>query len=212
MSLSKPPSIVDLMRATGFARNTVMKHCRLLEQRGWAAIEGNRALRRVVPLTPDTVQRELAAIFVRDLAMAAYKGEFLMRAGLDELIDSADYVDNPRPEVLTNPETGQPLEYDRYYPRFRVAFEWNGSQHYRTTKRYPSEDALRETRKRDLIKKGLSQDSGIRLIVMTNADLSLSAMMRLIPSDMPLVTPRPGPYLVTYDEQCRLYIATQSER
>lgn len=49
-----------------------------------------------------------------------------MRKILDEIVASMIYMDNARPSLFKNPETGQRLEVDR-----GVGFEYNGDQHYR---------------------------------------------------------------------------------
>ena len=56
-----------------------------------------------------------------------------MKMMLDRLVDNSwQCIDNYRPEWLTNPETGMPLELDRYYTlgERQVAFEFQGDQHY----------------------------------------------------------------------------------
>ncbi|HHV79634.1 MAG TPA: hypothetical protein GXX40_08540 [Firmicutes bacterium] len=114
--------------------------------------------------------------------MARHKGEFLARSWLDITIASTNYVDNARPQFLINPSTGEPLEYDRYYPSpANVAFEFNGLQHYGPTDKYYSEEDFRSTRIRDLIKRALSDENGVTLVVLTYKDLSLNRIMSSIP-------------------------------
>lgn len=63
-------------------------------------------------------------------------GEAVMREYLSLLIDSDEFTNNARPGWLINPQTNELLELDRYYPP-KVAFDYNGLQHYETTDRYP---------------------------------------------------------------------------
>ncbi|HHW17837.1 MAG TPA: hypothetical protein GXX30_02915 [Firmicutes bacterium] len=115
--------------------------------------------------------------------MAAFKGEAVCKKILDYVVFSDSYVDNARPTFLTNPETGQPLEIDRFY-REGVGYEYNGDQHYGSTKKYPDEQAYRELRKRDLLKLGLSVEQQFMLITVTKSDLTLETMLQKIPPQL----------------------------
>ena len=108
-----------------------------------------------------------------------------MKGWLDLLVDDTDYVDNFRPDFLRNPVTGENLEYDRYYRR-GVAFEFNGPQHYGPTRRYPDRDRARDLRVRDLIKKALSLENGVELLIIRPGDLSMSRLTAKIGNRLPL--------------------------
>ncbi|MBY6278593.1 MAG: hypothetical protein CWE10_21135 [Symbiobacterium thermophilum] len=76
---------------------------------------------------------------------------------------------------------GGQLHYDLLLPVSRVALEFQGPQHYRTTERYPSASQLQEQRMRDEVKRRFSDSHGIALIEVTAADLSfrtISALLR----------------------------------
>lgn len=115
---------------------------------------------------PGACQAEMAKDLDAAYSIVANRGEFLMRTYLDLRICDDRYVDHARPPFLTNPITQEPLEYDRYY-LCGVAFEFNGPQHYRTTTRFADTETIRANQARDLIKKGLSQDSRVTLITIT---------------------------------------------
>jgi hypothetical protein len=72
---------------------------------------------------------------------------------------------------LVNPLTGERLELDRYYPP-NLAFEYNGTHHYRA-------------HLRDLIKAGLCLYRGIHLVIIHPTDLSLQGIIDRLPPGTP---------------------------
>jgi len=118
-----------------------------------------------------------------------------MKAFLDYAVASEGYVDNARPEFLTNPATGERLEYDRYYFD-GVAFEFNGTQHNDQTDRFPSVRQLRDIQTRDLIKIGRSVDARITLITVLPHQLHPEVLASLLPDSLPQrALDLNGPYL-----------------
>jgi hypothetical protein len=118
-----------------------------------------------------------------------------MKAFLDYAIASEGYMDNARPEFLTNPATGERLEYDRYYFD-GVAFEFNGTQHNEQTDRFQSARQLRDTQMRDLIKIGRSVDARITLVTVHPHQLHPEVIVSLLPDCLPRRTlDFNGPYL-----------------
>jgi hypothetical protein len=179
-----PTSMGDLAAAFNVNSKTISAACARLVQRGWLAFSQHRRFKQPVPLIPASVQ-ELMVVRLRDEFDAAmYRGEFLMRAYLDMRICSDDYVDNARLDFLTNPATGQRLEYDRYY-RLGVGFEFNGPQHYKHTRKFMDDEGLRQRQTRDLIKKGLSLDAHVALVTVTADQLHPTILETLIPDTLP---------------------------
>lgn len=118
-----------------------------------------------------------------------------MKAWLDLLVDSDNFIDNSRPSFLAHPISGRLLEYDRYY-REGVAFEYNGHQHYEITSQFPDEAELQDLQVRDHIKASLSHKNGVTLVVITEADLTLQNMLRKIPNTLTLrMIDENGPYV-----------------
>jgi hypothetical protein len=76
--------------------------------------------------------------------------------------------DKVRPEFLTNPVTGHPLELDLYNEELRLAIEYNGAQHYQfnAMMHNNSKDRFQNQQYRDLIKKQLCDQHGIRLVLV----------------------------------------------
>jgi hypothetical protein len=57
------------------------------------------------------------------------KKEGLMQKVLNELLPDAEFIDNGYYSWLESPR-GSQLQLDRYYPGLKLAFEFNGRQHY----------------------------------------------------------------------------------
>jgi hypothetical protein len=74
--------------------------------------------------------------------------------------------DKIRPDFLTNPVTGHALELDMYNEELRLAIEYNGAQHYRfnAMMHQNNRDRFQNQQYRDLLKKQMCQQHGIRLI------------------------------------------------
>jgi hypothetical protein len=144
--------------------------------------------------------------------MAVYRGEFLMRKYLDFRVATNDFIDNARPAFLTNPLTGERLEYDRYYLA-GVAFEFNGSQHYERTRLYEDGKSLKERRARDAIKKGLSMDARVIIVVITAEQLHPTILEGLIPGILPRRTiDTGGAYYQALADLCVRYLAETRRR
>jgi hypothetical protein len=156
-------------------------------------------------LIPYEHQAKMAEHLETVCRLVRNKGEFLMKRYLDLRVCSDEYVENARLEFLVNPTTDEPLEYDRYYLS-RVAFEFNGTQHYITTQAHPDEKALKELKARDLIKKALSDKAGVKLIAVTAEDLPPDALDKLLPDDLPLgPLDKDGPYFKALVRICTAY-------
>lgn len=57
------------------------------------------------------------------------KKEGIMQQELDKLMPDAEYIDNGYYSWMRSPKDA-PLQLDRYYPELKIAFEFNGRQHY----------------------------------------------------------------------------------
>lgn len=132
----------------------------------------------------DRSEAEVAQAMSR-LKEAGHRGEAIMREYLSLLIDSDEFEDNARPGFLVNPLSDERMELDRYYPGV-AAFEFNGSQHYRTTARFPSPMALAMQQARDLMKETLCARRGVRLVVIIEEDLTLKTMQQRVGTLLPL--------------------------
>lgn len=70
-----------------------------------------------------------------------------------------------KPDWLINPSTNKRLELDGYCEELKIAFEYQGEQHYREVKGLKVDKfKLEKQQARDKIKKQLCQNKGIKLI------------------------------------------------
>lgn len=192
----QPKSILDLAAWSGVHRTEASKLCSALAREGWVikAKDGRRVV--PVPGVPYVVQEQMVRELHVGLSVAPHKGEFTMKKWLDYLVLPVECIDNARPAFLQSPDTGEPLEYDRYYPSHKVAFEFQGPQHFGPTKVYANQDQFRQTRRRDVMKRGLSSENEVILVMITPDDLSLEGMLRKIPSVLPRAAIDPNsPYV-----------------
>lgn len=92
-----------------------------------------------------------------------YKREQLVCETLQEIYGMG--FPTIRPKFLTNPETGELLEYDCYCEELKIAAEHNGEQHYIFPNRFhKSIDEFMAQRRRDDNKYRLSNENGVYLI------------------------------------------------
>ena len=85
--------------------------------------------------------------------------EKLMFSVLDKLYSGKQHKDHYRPKWLKNPDTNQNLELDRYYPRLKLAFEYNGRHHDNKYQMY-----------KDGIKRDTCLKRGIALVIIQSTD------------------------------------------
>lgn len=177
------PSLVQL---TQLSPNTLKRAIKELADSGW--VELNQAS-RLKPIhfklgSPEQrrSQRE-AIVAARRLKRAEYRGEALMQEYLSLLIELDDFADNVRPGFLVNPQSGERMELDRFYPP-RLAFEYNGTQHYEPTEAIPLA-AVEAQQSRDLVKAGLCLYRGIQLVIIHAEDLTLQGMIDRLPLGVP---------------------------
>jgi len=195
ISALQPVSVRTLALHVGVRWHSVAQACERLVAAGWLRLERSQRGTRPLPLVPLRVQTRLAELFEAAYEMADKRGEFLMKRQLDLIVNSDCYVDNARAKFLTNPDGGQALEYDRYYPDFEVAFEFNGQQHYIALPAFGDEELQHKTRARDAVKAGLSTWAGVELVVITAEQLRPVVFRSLLPARLPLrYVDEAGPY------------------
>jgi hypothetical protein len=89
----------------------------------------------------------------------AYISESLLYKILQRLFANDEIIRHYRPEWLGG------LEVDIFLPARKLAFEYQGQQHFRPMKAWGGEEALVDLRERDARKQALCRDMGITLIV-----------------------------------------------
>lgn len=91
--------------------------------------------------------------------------ERLVRHTLEELFGMP--FKKSRPDWLRNPRTGRLMELDGYNPELKLAFEYQGPQHYRVVLPFKMEQThLEQGKNRDNIKDELCRKHGIALLAV----------------------------------------------
>lgn len=203
---SPATSIRKLAALLGMDRDTCSDHCDKLRSAGWVSIERRPQGHLVRPILPVTVQERMVKDLEDRLRQGGYKGETLMHLWLDVLLDDDYHLDNFRPKYLVSPRTNKRMEFDRFHPRLRTAFEFNGFQHYRATKKFGNDEALENQRIRDMAKRTICIEQGIRLIVVETKDLSLQGMLAKL-KGLPLKDFDPdGPLIKVLEAMSKSYV------
>lgn len=176
-----------LSARSGFSRNTLKRAVAELVGAGWVQFSQTNQLRPIQfrlsnPLLEPSLTE--ATVAERRLKRANFGGEALMQEYLSLLIDSDQYTDNAQPGFLVNPQTGERLEFDRFYPP-SWAFEFHGAQHDGPTERF-TQAQVEAQQLRDLIKAGICFYRGIQLVVIRAADLTLDGMIKRVEGALPL--------------------------
>ena len=89
-------------------------------------------------------------------------GEKLLREILENLCGAK--FPNTRPLWLKNPDTGHSLELDCYNAKMKIAFEYQGIQHYEPVNFFGGREKYEKRKERDKIKKEICKKRGIRLV------------------------------------------------
>lgn len=206
-------SLRELARRVGCSVNTLRADLKEMVFASWLFIEegGYRSVFRLRSLsTDDASAQESMLSELRKLQLylenAPYAGEALLKGILNVIVPETAYIDNARPSFLISPITGQPLEYDRYYERARVAVEFHGAQHDHPTELSPGAKAAHRQRVRDVIKLGLSYEQAVHVLVFRTPELSVERVSARVEGYLPLQIPDPqDPRIRLLNELCRRY-------
>jgi hypothetical protein len=182
-----PMSVREIREVTGFSRNTIVHACRKLVAEDWviAAPREDAKGRLMVPVLPNSVENTIADKLTIDRSNIALLGQWIMLCWLDFKIVSATYLDGARPEWLKNRKTTKRMEFDRLYTDSKVAFEFQGEQHYGTTVRFTNQAEFEQLQERDDLKAGLCARHKYTYVEVRAADLSSAGMDLKIPAHMP---------------------------
>lgn len=168
------------------ARLAISRALTQLRADGWLHITPVAGKRIYQPHDSHLLARQdKAALFQELVQRTRPRGEFIMKLMLDELVTDEMFQDNARPGFLRSPQTGERMEFDRWYTEAKVAIEFNGIQHYRATKDF-SEQQVRDQRTRDLAKEALATRKGIRLIILRGRDLTFDRLKAKLQGLLPL--------------------------
>ena len=179
----QPKNLSRLAQAMQMPRSAVTRACNSLAKYGWLQLSPISRGLCPVPVIPRLCQIAMADHLERSMRVLR-KGRILLKL-VGPLVRCDEFVDNARPRFLENPTTELPLEYDRFYYLLKIAFEFNGSQHYGVTEVFNNEAAVNAGMKRDAVKEELSLQQGIKLVVVTPDDLLPGRLERLLPAELP---------------------------
>ncbi len=197
-------TLTEMARVVGVSRPTVIRDLRMLLSAGLIEVKGPR---QYVPLDPDAAA-DLADIELAKaiIAHATSRGQGLLQAVVKGLYKDDSLIINARPDFMTKRSTGAQLEFDLYSPQYKVAFEFNGAQHYGPTEWFPDEQMAKDTQDNDTMKQGFATQHGIKLIVVRPEDLSVEGIMALVGDALPLREDALGSVLMAFlEKECYLY-------
>lgn len=178
----------ELSTLMGLSLAPVRKAIRELENHRWLSLSQTNKFKPIhFTLDNPVLNRQAGEVEAAALRLteAGYTGEAIMHEFLSLIVDSNEFEENARPGFLLNPYTDELMEFDRYYPP-RVAFEYNGPQHYGPTERYPNKEAAWKQEGRDLMKIGICVRRGITLITLHAEDLRLERIRQKVDGLLPL--------------------------
>ena len=209
-----PESVIELARVAKMDRCAAARACRKLVTRGWMKMVASKGRKRPAALIPRACQIVMAHDLEAEYDLVINKGEFLVNKRLDWLLRNDEYVRNARPKFLKNPESDEPLEYDRFDPKEAFATEFNGTQHYKASQKY-KDDKVREQQAHDMFKESLSVRNGVTLLTLASEDLRPGVLEAKLDQVVPHLkrgyVDRDGPYIKTLNRICDNY-ASKVER
>lgn len=112
------------------------------------------------------------------------KGELLLREILRTNIDNDNVIYNCRELGIINDKTGRELEVDIFYPDYKLAFEFQGEEHYNVTG-FANNELVEEIKRRDAIKEKFCRENSIMLITVNAMRLNYGigrSLHRYIPN------------------------------
>ena len=201
-------TLAQLCELAGASLSTVKRALHALQAAGWLECSQRNKFSPIGFLLGNPVARrreETVARAAWRLNSAPYRGEGLMRAYLSLLVDSVEHDDDASPAFLVNPFTGEEMQFDRYYAS-RVAFEFQGPQHYGPTDHYADETQVLKQQARDYMKQRICATRGIHLVLVHPEDLTLERMRQKVQGHLPLRDLAGHEAMVTYlEETSRAY-------
>jgi hypothetical protein len=101
--------------------------------------------------------------------MPTSKGEEATRAYFERQFNKK--FPKAHPEFLKNDQTGKCLELDGYCPELKIAFEYNGKQHYKRVPKFqPNVDDFEKQVWHDRQKQHMCAKQGVALFVVPDLD------------------------------------------
>ncbi len=208
----RSPSLYAHAQARGMAYETMRRSAHRLVEYGWAQRVSKGRWFDVYPWMPVEVEELVADELVKTRDEIAYMGEWLMKCLLDLIVLDSDYRDNPRPAWLVSGDGSGRLELDRWYRSAKVAFEFQGPQHFRNTNPFEASEP-NEQPHRDRHKAAICNLEGIRLIQVVASDLDYRQLRSRVSDVLTLAPEREyRPIHKSLEKMCRGYINYASKK
>lgn len=201
-------TVAESTRALEMPRETVRRSVQQLLVHDWMyCFRRSDGGRVYVPWMPAGVQKVAARRAKQLLDIAAPRGETLMKAWLDIIVNDLHYQDNPRPPWLVSSDSGQRLELDRIYVDANVAIEFQGRQHFESVSFHDGQRDLANQMMRDALKALACRRREIAFVEITAMDLSYDALRTKLEGLLPLVPPdMGGPVCKFLAAECDAYV------
>lgn len=202
----------ELSRLVGLHITTVKRAVRALVDALWIRIVQKNRVSPVRVFLQDADEAHMEDARAK-LNKEPYFGEGVMRLLLSMITAGKECHDGAKPDFLVNPSSGEKMHLDRYYPLEKVAFEFNGPQHYEATERFNKQQVAAQ-RKRDATKRRLCKEQGVALVVVHAEDLSVAGMLQKVGDLLPRRMMRGLRKTIRYLNACgrRCQIAEEKRR
>ncbi len=177
VSCNRATSLYAQAQQRGMKYETLRRSVHRLVEYGWVQMVSKGRGLVVYPWMPLEVEEVVANELVAVRDEVPYMGEWLMKCLLDLIVLDSDYGDNVRPSWLVSGQGSGRFELDRWYRSAKVAFEFQGPQHFRVASPFASSPIeVNEQPQRDHLKAAICNLEGIRLVQVTAADLNYRQM------------------------------------
>lgn len=197
-------SIARHAQGMGVSYPTARRAARRLIETGWVEEVPGYSARHIAPIVPLNVEQKVAELLVRMRERHQPVGEFLLKCVLCLLIPDRNYYDNARPPFLVDGHGSGRYEFDRLYEDRKLAFEYQGPQHFRTGGPLNiTDEELEKQVTQDRIKAALCAQEGIRLFWFRVDDLSINRVRERLEGVIPLRSLRQNrPVVRTVERMC----------
>lgn len=166
-----------------------------------------------VPFMPLEIERMVAAEVERWLDTVSNRGEHLLKAFLDLLVDDNHCLDNVRPSWTAIGPGDVPLELDRIYPEQRVAIEFQGRQHYEEMLFPDGKSDLKRQQSLDARKALACLRQHYKFVEIADVELSYGTIVAKLGGLLPMIPPLTNrPLFRTLENLCREHAKWATER
>lgn len=168
----------------------------------------------IVPWMPLDIEAAVARQVEYRSGLVPNKGEWLMKALLDVIVDDKRYEDNARPAWAVSGSGSDRLEFDRWYTEAKVAIEFQGRQHYEeVTFSDGRKSNFEAQRVRDGLKALLCSRQEVVFVEIPWTELSYETIVAKLEGRLPLVPPLfDRPLFRCLQNLCHSYVNSAKQR